>query len=609
MLLGPIFQVEMTTSARRARYFLIRGGYGLVLLIGSWIVYSDSSRLGWNPSIHAIAELNATLFITFAWLQMLAVVMLGPALSAGTIAVERERRTIEYLFATDLSNVEVVLGKLAARLALITCLVLVGLPILAIFRLLGGVSGELLLAVFAVTISSMLFIAVVSVCISVWSPRARDAVVRAYLVLGAFIVLPMILYATPRLSGWAPDWLRQANDFVLEANPLWALGRLFSGGGGPAGYFVNWEAVSNLAMIQLGVAAGGAVLATQLVRRVHLSASGKGDSAQRRWWRISLPQLIRPQIGVNPMIWKELFARHASTRLGVAGRVALALIVIAVLGITAVFFSNSLDASSYSWMGGVDGLWWYIMQTRPLLVCVATGGILLVAARAAGTVTYERERDCWTSLLATPLSGREIVLGKFHGACYAGRWLMLLMGGIWGLGLYHDIRFLFGIAFDLATLALVIAFASALGLFYSLRCTTSMRAMGATLVTLLVVGGGYMFCCMPIMSGNDGQFILAGCLPFLVIAPDMFFVDWISEGNHFGSDSEGEIVAAYIFGVIGYAVATLMLNSASIGNFERLAGRAVFDEFSANRQPRTLPDPEDLVAPEVVEEEDAEERL
>ena len=151
MLPGPIFNVELLTSARRARYFVIRAMYAAVLLIALGLVYqSYESLLFWRggDDIHAVAELSAAFFGVFAVLQLLAVMVLGPAMVAGTIATERERRTIEYLFASSLSNAEIVLGKLAARLVHVVYLVLAGVPILALMMLLGGIAPEALLVLY-----------------------------------------------------------------------------------------------------------------------------------------------------------------------------------------------------------------------------------------------------------------------------------------------------------------------------------------------------------------------------------------------------------------------------------------------------------------------------
>ena len=73
-------------------------------------------------------------------MQLMAVLSIGPALAAGTIAQERERRTMEYLYTTPLSNLEIVIGKLGGRVLQILYLVLSGVPVLALAMLLGGIA-------------------------------------------------------------------------------------------------------------------------------------------------------------------------------------------------------------------------------------------------------------------------------------------------------------------------------------------------------------------------------------------------------------------------------------------------------------------------------------
>ena len=114
MLPGPIFRVELISIARRRRYFVLRVLYAALILFVLWATYSSSRiyALGTNEqSIRQSAMLAAGFFMSFSWLQMLAILFVGPAMAVGTIATERERRTIEYLFVTDLSNAEICWAK------------------------------------------------------------------------------------------------------------------------------------------------------------------------------------------------------------------------------------------------------------------------------------------------------------------------------------------------------------------------------------------------------------------------------------------------------------------------------------------------------------------
>ena len=88
--------------------------------------------------MNAMARFTAAFFGTFGVMQLLAVMLIGPCAGGRTIALQHERRTIEYLFATPLSNLEIVTGKLGGRVLQILYLVLSGLPVLALAMLLGG---------------------------------------------------------------------------------------------------------------------------------------------------------------------------------------------------------------------------------------------------------------------------------------------------------------------------------------------------------------------------------------------------------------------------------------------------------------------------------------
>src|SRR5262249_22152115 len=114
MLFGPIFSIEMVTSARRTRYLAARLTYALILLA---VLLMGYSGFYWSQTdARGISRFVGEFFVVFSALQLLVVVALTPAMVAGTISQEHERRTLDYLLASQLTNSEIVLGKLAARL-------------------------------------------------------------------------------------------------------------------------------------------------------------------------------------------------------------------------------------------------------------------------------------------------------------------------------------------------------------------------------------------------------------------------------------------------------------------------------------------------------------
>src|SRR5262249_39437353 len=147
--------------------------------------------------------------------------------TASAICEEKERRTLEYLLATDLHNREIVLSKFLSRLANMALLVITGLPILSLIQFLGGVDPEMVLAAFAATGALMVSLAAVSILASVHARKTRNAILLTYLAMGAYVaagygVRALLGYPTiarfaltagsqPLRLGDVLDWLTAGN--------------------------------------------------------------------------------------------------------------------------------------------------------------------------------------------------------------------------------------------------------------------------------------------------------------------------------------------------------------------------------------------------------------
>ena len=117
-----------------------------------------------------------------------AMILLGlvglaaPAATAGAICLDKARGNLTLLFATDLSDAEIVLGKLAARLVPVLGLILCAAPVLALATLFGGVDpvgarsgpcswSALACAVFGCTLALTL---------SVWGRKTHEVLMATY---------------------------------------------------------------------------------------------------------------------------------------------------------------------------------------------------------------------------------------------------------------------------------------------------------------------------------------------------------------------------------------------------------------------------------------------
>src|SRR5262249_47251743 len=134
---SPVLIYNLIRTGRRGRYVLLRCLYALVLLVilGSVYVQNSASNIRPLPNYRLrvgssfyvagsttymlgsttfedygaarraeLARFAEAFFSTFILVQLLAVVVLTPAYTAGTIAEEKDRKTLEFLLATDLKD-------------------------------------------------------------------------------------------------------------------------------------------------------------------------------------------------------------------------------------------------------------------------------------------------------------------------------------------------------------------------------------------------------------------------------------------------------------------------------------------------------------------------
>src|SRR5262249_51093143 len=116
----------------------------------------------------------------------------APLFVGGLIAAERERGPLELLFTTDLSSREIVLGKVASRVAILWLVVFATAPVLLLMAFLGGVSFQAVLGVLLISLSGVAFICSVGLYYSTVTKRPWIAIVRTFFFFGVWwFLLPM----------------------------------------------------------------------------------------------------------------------------------------------------------------------------------------------------------------------------------------------------------------------------------------------------------------------------------------------------------------------------------------------------------------------------------
>jgi hypothetical protein len=193
-------------------------------------------------------------------------------------------------------------------------------------------------------------------------------------------------------------------------------------------------------------------------------------------------------------------------------------------------------------------------------------------------VTSEREEDTWTSLTATLLTGPEIVRAKMLGAAWGARRMGVALLAVWGVGLLSGAIHPLGFLTALAGLVIYTWFATALGLWISLKARNSTRAMIGTILLMIALNVGYMPLLRPFIGGNSP-------IPLLGNAPFVEFVALFSYGDiralwsgrtflegwtvQHGPQTLMTIFASFAL----YALGALALTRAAVGAFDTAVDR------------------------------------
>ncbi len=222
--LGAMLAKELRVRMRSWRSLLTITLYLTALAVigvGTVRYLRDQGR---NTGLEA-ASIGPQVFGALAEFQIILLVFVAPALTAGAIAGEKERQTFDLLLTTRLSAFSIVIGKLVMSLAYLLLLLLMSLPLFALAFLFGGINPGQLLLTFLVMSMTALAIGSLSLLIGTLIRKVQIATVVSYvlafgLVLGTGI-FANILYSPPPPA--SPGSVGPAQAFFTpppDPNPL-----------------------------------------------------------------------------------------------------------------------------------------------------------------------------------------------------------------------------------------------------------------------------------------------------------------------------------------------------------------------------------------------------
>jgi ABC-type transport system involved in multi-copper enzyme maturation permease subunit len=497
-LFGPVLFYDLVRSTRRGQHMLVRSVYAgllLLLLFTTW-----QTRVGryygddYASQARQAADLAQAICLTLFGTQLAVVGLLTPAYVAGAIADEKNRRTLEYLLATDLRSREIVLSKVGARVAQIIQVVLIGLPILSLLQFLGGIDPPLVLSGFAATGLTLFGLAGISIFHSVYYRRPFNAIAISYLTVLAYYVLSFLSLSGRRLASIASP--TTFDDYVLNAvisgNLVIAIAEVLDAMGRNQFYTALAEMLGRYALFH-GIVGAAGILAAMLRLRPVAQCQVAEPSGGRPRWRPVLWQ--RASVGQLPMLWKELHVEGSLRFHWVGVLIVVLLVVLSFVPVVFIVLSRNFWSAS---------LWVYLAEEMNVWVrmagtIVALLLLLAVAVRASACISGERDRQTLDSLLTTPLESSDILAAKWLGNIASVRWGWLWLGSIYGLGLLTGGLELIAVPLLLAAWLVHAGCVSLVGCWFSMASKTTLRATIWTLTTILLLWGGHWapwLCCI-----------------------------------------------------------------------------------------------------------------
>lgn len=207
-LYNPVYVKETKLRVRNIKFALTILFYNLILIGIAVFGFEVLFNSGMNDYVNYGTAIG--LYVALVVLESVMVGFLVPSFTAGSIAGEREKQTLEILLTTTMKPSEIVWGKLMASISMVLLLVVSSLPVISIVFTIGGLAlVDLLQFVVLVFVAALLMGS-----IGVWASTAIKKTVPATVFTFAGIVVLCGLAASSATLHLGPALL------ILLINPV-----------------------------------------------------------------------------------------------------------------------------------------------------------------------------------------------------------------------------------------------------------------------------------------------------------------------------------------------------------------------------------------------------
>jgi ABC-type transport system involved in multi-copper enzyme maturation permease subunit len=549
---GPIIAREILTAPRPLRYYLWRASFVCFLFILLWTAWQ--SFIGWEivRELGVMARFGGVLYWLFAMLQLTLMLFFAPLFTAAAVSYEKDRRTFMLLLMTDLSDLEIVLGKLVAGLLNIFTILGASVGFLSICAFFGGISFGQVANLFAVTAASGVAGGALGLLVALWRDRTFQSIALTILmvvfsvagveafaiafptleflgvpfveVLNPYRAMIAVLYPqTDQLTG-----VVRASSIVyigarltfaaaLVAFGTWKLRKWNPGKNEPREMREEGEVEAIGTLVEIAEEPAEAAIGAGSETRAIASQSGGVVSAystataiapvsnedsgedlggpttglhvpRRTHRRIVRKAKLYRHPWTNPILWRELMTRAYGAK------------PLIIKGCYVLLFF--LGMGLFSSLGQGDNALRSTLGLIPIGLTILS--LVLINAQGVTSLTTERDTGALDLLLVSELSPKEFIYGKLYGALYNAKEMVALpiltaiYLTVWKEMLSGENLVLFVIDF-----LLLCHFSAMLGLHSAITYTSSRTAVANSLATIFFLMVGILLCAFLIVLNNQ----------------------------------------------------------------------------------------------------------
>lgn len=484
MLVGPTFAREVATTPRNWRLYGLRALYVAALFslaITAWLILSGSQPV---RGLGDLSRFGATVFMLIAPVQLALSLAFSALLTAAAVAQEKDRRTLDLLLMTSMTNSELVLGRLLASMLGILMLVLSSVPLLMLLTLLGGVSMTQVVRVVAVTFVAAIAGGSLGSMLALWREKTFQTLAMTALVLGLWLLVGEAIHTGVFGSAWQS---LQAENLAAGFSPLRAVFSAVQPIQG--GLFENSlldDGVNLFLVFGTALALILNVIAIARVRVWNPSQEARPRTTEERkevaeGVDVHAYSNKTREVWDNPILWREICTWAYGKKIILVRVAYLIVFALCAVGLWTILGEEGRSAGNFP------------AEARPLAPLMVLG-LLLVNALAVTSITNERDLKALDLLLVTDLSPKEIIFGKLIGIFYNAKEMILLPALLCFVLWYTGRLSTENLVFLLMGLATLTMFTAMLGMHLGMSYPNSRTAVAASLGTVLFLLMGIAVC-------------------------------------------------------------------------------------------------------------------